>query len=154
MRKKLFRKGLFCMDINYIDEWFQYADDDLESAEFLQRMHKQPLHIICYHCQQSAEKYLKGYLFYSGIVDVPKTHDLVILREKCEEFDEHFSNIEHPCGVLTKYGVQPRYPRELKIENNDMQKALKYAQQIRDFEPLMQVRQKIALELSKKAAQK
>lgn len=31
---------------------------DLEAAKFLTNMHPQPLEIICYHCQQSAEKIL------------------------------------------------------------------------------------------------
>jgi len=35
---------------------------DLGTAEYLQNMSPLPLEIICYHCQQSAEKYLKGYL--------------------------------------------------------------------------------------------
>ena len=50
------------MDHEYIAEWFQFADIDLASAEHLQSMRPQPLEIICYHCQQSAEKNLKGYL--------------------------------------------------------------------------------------------
>jgi HEPN domain-containing protein len=42
------------------EEWFQYADSDFEAAKFLQSMRPVPLEIICYHCQQSGEKYLKG----------------------------------------------------------------------------------------------
>lgn len=41
-------------------EWFEIAERDLASAEFLQEMRPIPVEIICYHCQQSAEKYLKG----------------------------------------------------------------------------------------------
>ena len=43
-------------------EWFMFATNDLKSAEFLLNMKPLPLEIICYHCQQSAEKYLKGYI--------------------------------------------------------------------------------------------
>ena len=38
--------------------------------------------------------------------------------------------------VLTQYGVQPRYPHEMEILENDMRKALDYVRQIRDFELL------------------
>ncbi|WP_282433370.1 HEPN domain-containing protein [Desulfosporosinus sp. FKA] len=38
------------------------AETGLQSALFLLNMHPAPLEIICYHCQQSAEKYLKGYI--------------------------------------------------------------------------------------------
>lgn len=43
-------------------EWFEFAKRDLKSAEFLIDMHPRPIEIICYHCQQCAEKYLKGYI--------------------------------------------------------------------------------------------
>jgi hypothetical protein len=36
------------------------ADDDLKSAEYLAAMHyPRPEGVICFHCQQSAEKYLR-----------------------------------------------------------------------------------------------
>lgn len=47
-------------------EWFQFAKLDLESAKFLTNMHSIPIEIICYHCEQSAEKYLKGYMALNG----------------------------------------------------------------------------------------
>lgn len=48
---------------------------ELMSAEYLLKMHPMPIGIICYHCQQSAEKYLKGFLVLHGM-SPPKTHDL------------------------------------------------------------------------------
>jgi HEPN domain-containing protein len=47
-------------------EWFHYANADLEAAKFLQTMRPMPLEIICYHCQQSSEKYLKGFIALNG----------------------------------------------------------------------------------------
>ena len=44
------------------NEWFQFAKRDLESAKFLTSMHPMPIEIICYHCQQSAEKIEKSIL--------------------------------------------------------------------------------------------
>ena len=44
------------------NEWFSYEENDLNSAKFLLNMYPKPLEIICNHCQQSAEKYLKGFL--------------------------------------------------------------------------------------------
>ena len=46
-------------------EWQKFAEMDLKSGEYLLNMHPVPMEIICYHCQQSAEKYLKGYLVCS-----------------------------------------------------------------------------------------
>ena len=127
------------MDRVYVAEWFRFADMDLESAEYLQGKRPQPIEIICYHSQQAAEKYLKGYLLYKGI-EPPKTHDLVELNDMCADIEERFSSIDKACGSLTRYGVQPRYPKEMAITENDMQKALEYARQVRDFDLLATAR--------------
>ena len=47
-------------------EWFETADLDYGSALFLLEMKPMPFEIICYHCQQCAEKYLKGFTAYYG----------------------------------------------------------------------------------------
>jgi HEPN domain-containing protein len=129
------------MDHELIAEWFQYADVDLTTAEHLSNtMRPQPLEIICFLCQQSAEKNLKGYLIIKGIAEPPKTHDLRILRKMCLDFDAGYDTIERACNALTRYGVQPRYPNELGIIENDMKRALEYARLIRSFEPLVKAR--------------
>ena len=121
------------MEHEYVVEWFRFADIDLASAEYLCGMHPQPLEIICYHCQQSAEKFLKGFLIYSGVMEPPKTHSLDDLCELCSGFDELFREISKACNILTAYGVQPRYPNEMLISESDMHKAIEYAHQICDF---------------------
>jgi len=103
------------MDLEYAAEWFHFADRDLASAEYLHGMRPQPLEIICFLCQQSAEKSLKGYLIYKGIAEPPKTHNLIILNSMCSDYDERFCGIDKACSVLTGYGVQPRYPQEIAI---------------------------------------
>jgi HEPN domain-containing protein len=114
-------------------EWFQYADIDLATAEYLKDMQPQPLNIICYHSQQSVEKYLKGYLFFNGVEQPLKTHDLTLLCEMCYEYNDKFSEIKRACFALNRYSVQPRYPSDMEITNNDMHKALEYARKVRDF---------------------
>ena len=131
------------METEYTTEWFEIADMDLASAEYLCGMRPQPLEIICYHCQQSAEKYLKGYLIHCGIMEPPKTHNLDDLCELCSDFDELFQEIRTACNTLTVYGVQPRYPNDMEVLANDMQRALCYARQIKEFAPLHDIRQKL-----------
>ena len=48
-------------------EWFEFAKCDLESAKFLVSMYPKPIEIICYHCEQSAEKIEK---FVKGKIDI------------------------------------------------------------------------------------
>ena len=123
-------------------EWIRFADMDLRTAELKMTHHPQDLEIICYHCQQAAEKYLKGYLIACGIEHPPKIHDLRKLRRLCLEYDEQFKLIADACETLTIYGVQPRYPEEVFLEDHHANKALAYAQQIKGFAPLVALRQK------------
>lgn len=44
--------------LQFAQEWFHIAETDLSSAKHLASMHPSPFEIICYHCQQAAEKYL------------------------------------------------------------------------------------------------
>ena len=113
-------------------EWQRLADMDLRSAEYLLNMHPVPVEIICYHCQQSAEKNLKGYLVVNG-KNPPKIHDLNELLKLCANLSDAFNDIADQCSDLTAFGVQPRYPMELMLEEQDMRQALNSATTIRNF---------------------
>jgi hypothetical protein len=63
--------------------------------------------------------------------------------DMCLDYDKRFDEIEPACSTLTRYGVQPRYPRELGITVNDTLKALEYARHVRDFELLAAVRKEV-----------
>jgi HEPN domain-containing protein len=103
--------------------WYDFANDDLITAKYLLDLHPLKLEIICYHCQQSAEKMLKGFLIDKNI-DPPRTHDLRLLRRMCEEILDGFDDIEEACVRLTAYGAQSRYPMEIEITESDMQQAI------------------------------
>jgi len=113
-------------------EWLKIAETDLDSADFLQGMKPIPIEIICYHCQQSAEKYLKGFLALKGEV-IEKIHDLVRLNKICHKYDKDFGSIEEECLMLTDFAVNVRYPFPMDINEADMHLALKSAHKIRDF---------------------
>ncbi|MGD9677833.1 MAG: HEPN domain-containing protein [Vulcanibacillus sp.] len=113
-------------------EWQKFAELDLNSAVYLLNMCPVPIGIICHHCQQSAEKYLKSYLVLQGI-NPPKIHDLDELCKLCSELFDDFKDIADHCSDLTAYGVQPRYPMELILEEKDMLQALNSVKIIQDF---------------------
>ena len=46
------------MDKALVAEWFRFADDDLDTVLLLKEMRPQHHEIICYHCEQAAEKIL------------------------------------------------------------------------------------------------
>jgi HEPN domain-containing protein len=70
-------------------EWIMIAGEDLSSAKLLNGLYPKHLEIICYHCSQSIEKYLKGYLTYKGI-SPPKTHNLVLLLKRGYQIQENY----------------------------------------------------------------
>ena len=114
-------------------EWMKFSDRDLETAKYLhENMCPQPLEIICYLCQQSAEKALKAFLIYSGIKP-EKTHDLEDLMDKCAVIDNSFDEIIENCSRLNRYSSQPRYPFEIEITDGDTILALQGGERISEF---------------------
>ena len=121
------------VDNELLRQWLDKGNDDLRSAEYLSTMHHPtPDEIICFLCQQSSEKYLKGFLFLHDI-EPPKTHNLTELMEMCEKVNINFSVLLPQLNVLTDYAVLPRYPNELGITNEDMKIAISYAKIVQEF---------------------
>ena len=116
-----------------LQQWFDKGKNELRSAEYLSTMHNPtPDEVICYLCQQSAEKYLKGFIFYQDN-EPDKTHDIKDLLEICQKYNSDFSSLSSAAYILTRYAVLPRYPNELDISNEDMKNALSYAKNIQEF---------------------
>ena len=90
-------------------EWVAKAEGDYRAMLTLRRA-KRPVHdAICYHAQQSAEKYLKAWLVEQGIA-VPKIHDLQALIEVCLPTLPELSVHQSDAIYLTSYAVEIRYP--------------------------------------------
>jgi len=128
------------MDNQIVLEWFRYGDNDLAAAEHMLSLYPLQMEIICYHSHQAVEKWLKGYIISKTGNDPQRTHDLIRLCAQCQSFDCSYDRIMDFCEVLTRYGVQPRYPNELYIDEPLMRKALECARQIKDFAPLKEAR--------------
>ncbi len=105
------------------EKWFERAKEDRDIALFIQDMYPVPIGSICYHCEQSCEKMLKGFLALCEI-EAPKTHDLVLLCKMCEKVDNRFEQLTESCFWLTPYGVNVRYPADEELDETDMRKAI------------------------------
>jgi HEPN domain-containing protein len=71
-----------------------------------------PLHdIVCFHCQQSAEKYLKALLNELGAA-IPKTHDLDDLLGLLAAHHPGLRTLRRGLKFLTDFAVDIRYPGE------------------------------------------
>jgi len=127
------------MKINDVIEWIQIADDDLYSAKTLNESVRKPYEIICYHCAQATEKYLKSYLAYNDIIP-QKTHNLLFLLEICVEKDNCFEIIRTECGLLNRFTNEIRYPHRIEIKEEDVNYSISAVEQIKNLEPLKNIR--------------
>lgn len=117
-------------NIQIANEWFEYAESDLKTAIYLLGMKPRPNEIICYHCQQSAEKFLKGYLVFEGN-PIKKTHDLQFLCKRASLMNPKMNDIENECIELTDYSVEARYPFHIDIDAVDVDRAIQSANRIK-----------------------
>ena len=116
-----------------VKEWLKIANDDYGAAKYLfGKKQSKPLEIICYHCQQCAEKSFKAYLCSKG-VEIPKTHGLKFLCHRCADFQAAFTNFFEDCEDLEVYATKARYPSLIEIEEINAKTALRQARLIFNF---------------------
>jgi HEPN domain-containing protein len=121
------------VDAEFVMPWVQKAENDFSSAQYLaQNMRPVPTEIVCFHCQQAAEKYLKAFLVHND-QEPPKTHDLIELTKLCNEFGMDFSLLLPKCEYLIPFAARTRYPSTGDPDDNDMKIALAYAKDIIEF---------------------
>ena len=65
--------------------------------------------LICFHCQQSAEKYLKALMQELG-QPIPRTHQLTVLLQALLPHDPKLATLRSRLLTLTRYAVDFRYP--------------------------------------------
>ncbi|GBU20522.1 hypothetical protein R80B4_00400 [Fibrobacteres bacterium R8-0-B4] len=116
-----------------VGEWIYLAQMDYDHAsKSAETFHPAPVEIICFHCQQSTEKILKGYLAANGETPI-KTHDLTALIERCKRYLPAFDNYAEQCDKLTAYNSDTRYPPKLSLNESDMKLALNNTHKILEF---------------------
>lgn len=113
-------------------EWYDLAIMDLGVAKHLESTYyPKPVEIICYHCQQAAEKGIKALIMYYGAEGgMPKLHDLSFLLNQIKNKVNIEDRYYDYADTLTPYGVSIRYPNELFLEERHAKKAIQYADEI------------------------
>jgi len=130
------------MNNENVREWLQLADDDLYSAKILNEQVRRPFEIICYHCAQSIEKYLKSFLTFRNIIP-KKTHDLVFLNSLCVENDNEFQNIKTVCDFLNRFANDIRYPHQYEISDGDVSFAINSVGKVKLLKPIIDMRSEV-----------
>lgn len=109
--------------------WVRKAEEDYVTAKQGSRS-KVPLHdSVCFHCQQCAEKYLKGLMEEIGLV-VPKTHDLDLLVTSLLALHPGLRSLRRGMIFLTDFAVETRYPGKDASKRQAMA-ALRWVQRTR-----------------------
>ncbi|MGA3401747.1 MAG: HEPN domain-containing protein [Acetobacteraceae bacterium] len=94
-----------------VDGWIRHAGDDARIARGCLGFDPPALGGAAYHCQQAAEKLLKGFLVQAGI-DFRKTHDLDTLAQSVLPCFPTLRPLLTALGAWTAWGVAYRYPGE------------------------------------------
>ena len=110
-------------------QWVLKAEEDMEVARSLAEQAKPRRDAVCFHCQQSAEKYLKALLQELGKA-VPRTHDLDDLLDLLLPHDATLKALRRGLSSVTRYAVEYRYPG-LRARTRQMHSALRIAERVR-----------------------
>jgi HEPN domain-containing protein len=94
------------------------ARRDLLSAKKLARGKDAYLDTAIYHCQQMAEKVIKGWLIYHDI-SFEKTHDLRLLVTMASEVEPRFKSWFEVAEKVSPYATAYRYPGEILEPTSD-----------------------------------
>jgi len=93
-------------------EWVEKAEWDFRSAKRELRLRQQPnCDLLCFLCQQCAEKYLKARLVEAGR-PFTKIHDLEELLDVVLLIEPHLEHLRPGLASLTDHAVVFRYPGE------------------------------------------
>jgi len=91
-------------------KWVEKAEGDFNGVLTLRRSRRSGRYdLICFHCQQCAEKYLKARLCEAGL-SIPKTHDLAYLLVLVAPLEPLWVTMTKALARLTDSAVLVRYP--------------------------------------------
>jgi HEPN domain-containing protein len=116
-----------------VDEWINKAEHDLGMAELAISNKPEYKDLICFHCQQGAEKYLKAYLIRLDI-NFKKSHSLIYLLDLLAAGEKVPDSLYETADILEDYGVEVRYPGDgIELNEEDMQEAYQAALKVKEF---------------------
>ena len=115
------------MHSEVVREWLQKAEEDYNAVVKLEPA-ETPC-VICFHCQQCIEKYLKAFLTACGEIP-PPTHNLIRLNSTATEYEKSLDAIYDFLEELNPYSVAIRYPG-MSVTSEDAERAIEIMNNLR-----------------------
>jgi HEPN domain-containing protein len=113
-----------------IQFWLKKSQRDLSAA---QKLAPELPDIAIYHCQQAAEKALKGFLILHD-TEPGDTHNINTLVKLAAAFKPEFATVLKEAGYLSQYNQTYRYPMESTEDFNptpgELNKAYRLASEV------------------------
>lgn len=110
-------------------QWVRKAEEDWRGANDLATGEPPLRDLICFHCQQAVEKYLKAVLQENG-APVPKIHDLDDLLDLVLPFGGTLAPLRRGLHSLGRFAVEYRYPGP-RATKRGMDAALRHTARVR-----------------------
>ena len=107
-----------CAKLDLVRNWLIKAQHDLAAAQKLAAGTATFLDVAIYHCQQAAEKVVKGFLVFHDH-PLEKTHDIEVLVSLARRINAGFSEWLEAAVHLTPYATEFRYPSGLLEPTRD-----------------------------------
>ncbi len=109
--------------------WIAKADGELLAARRLASL-KGPFDVVCFHGQQSAEKYLKALLIAKSL-PLPRTHDLEELLRLLTDAGMKLDLGGADPVELSSFAVEARYDMDNRLAEADGAAAIEAALAVR-----------------------
>jgi HEPN domain-containing protein len=116
-----------------LKEWIEKADHDLGTAVVIHNHIPDYSDTLSFHCQQSAEKYIKC-LLEKYSIKFKKSHDLRYLLDLLNGMLTITSEMYDKAMKLNAFGVEVRYPDvKIVMTIEERKEAIEIARFFRDF---------------------
>ena len=121
------------MTTDYIKQWFARGDEDLALVNLILEHGSGSPNLACFHAQQAAEKYLKGFLAHHDL-HIRKIHDLEVLLEDCSKISSSFAELQDSVRFLNQFYIESRYPDDfVALQRKDAEQAYGAALRLKNF---------------------
>jgi HEPN domain-containing protein len=122
-------------DPDEVKLWIKRAEHDFKDATvFLRQRESFARKMVCFHCQQTAEKYLKAFLVLHETA-FPKVHDLRRLLRLCIKFEPALEAYRDAFELLRPYSVHYEPPIDEAEAGRAVEAVTKIRNVMREFFP-------------------